>query len=57
MQLLREGEELGEWATNEVGLRFQLPPMAKWQTISTMKALGTSPVFAKHHPTCDNNIP
>jgi hypothetical protein len=43
MQLLQEGEDIGEWSDEAVGIRFQLPPISRWQALDTCKSAGALP--------------
>lgn len=45
MRLIHEGEELGEWSDNEIGVKWQLPNFSRWQALSTLASLGKTPGF------------
>jgi len=40
MSLIHEGEELGDWSEEDMGVAWQLPPLSRWQAIVTLEALG-----------------
>jgi hypothetical protein len=40
MRLLQEGEALGEWSDDAVGIKFQLPSISRWQAVHTFNSAG-----------------